>query len=79
MTKHDVPRSLGMRECWYFLRYRGCLAEVLHWQIEIVDALVGVVCVVVLATCGFTTVFIAVVITRFKHQLFNFQHSILNS
>ena len=56
MTTHDVPRSLAIRECWRFCRLRVCLAEVLHWHIEVVDALVDVVCAAVLDTYGFSWV-----------------------
>ena len=47
------------------------MVEVLHWYIEVVDAVVDVVCVAVVATCGFTMVLMAFVITHFKHQPFN--------
>ena len=68
MMKHDVVRSLGIRKYCYFSSFRRCLAEVLHWHIEVVDALVDVVRVAVFKTYGFTLVLIALLITLFKHQ-----------
>ena len=50
MTKYNVLRSLGMREYGYFISSSGCLVEVLQWHIEVVDALVDVVCAAVLNT-----------------------------
>ena len=58
---------------WYleilqFHCFRWCLAEVLHWHIEVVDALVDVVCAAVLKTCGFTIVLVHRLRTLFTHQ-----------
>ena len=57
----------------------GFLVEVLQWHIEVVDALVDVVCSAVFYTLGFTMVSVTFVITRFTHQSFNLQHATLNS
>ena len=71
MMKHDVVRSLGIRKYCYSISCRGCLAEVLHWLIEVVDALVDVVCAAVLETCGFTLVLVPCLRTLFTHQPLN--------
>ena len=78
MMKHDVVRSLGIRKCYYFNCFRGCLAEVLHWHIEVVDALVDVVCAAVLKTCGFTLVLVPCLSTLFTHQPLKPKPNILN-
>ena len=67
MTNYDVLRSLGMWEYWYFTSCSECLVDVLQWHIEVVDAVVDVVCVAVLNTLSFTLVKRALLITLFKH------------
>ena len=50
MTKHDVLRSLGIREYCFLFSFIWFWAVVLHWHIEVVDSLVDVVCTAVLNT-----------------------------
>ena len=50
--------------------FRRCFAYFLYWHIELVDALVDVVCSAVLMTYGLTHVLTGVLITRFKYQFF---------
>ena len=57
IAKHGVLGSLGIRKYRCSICFRGCLAEVIHWHIEVVDALVDVVCAAVLKTYGFPMVF----------------------
>ena len=71
MTQYEVLRSLGMREYCYFISSRGCLVEVLQWHIEVVDALVDVVCAAALDTWSFTVDKRALLHTLFKHEPFN--------
>ena len=38
--RQDVLRLLGIRECCYFISFKGCTAEVQHQRIEVVHVLV---------------------------------------
>ena len=58
MTKHDVLRSLGIRVLVFSCIFSGCLDEVIHWHIEVVDALVDVACAAFLKTYGVAIVFL---------------------
>ena len=40
MTRQDVLRLLGFRECCYFTSFKGCFEEVPHQRIEVVHVLV---------------------------------------
>ena len=45
---------LGIQECCYFTRFRGCFAEVPHQRIEVVHVLVDIASDALLKTCCFT-------------------------
>ena len=42
MTRQDVLRLLGFRECCYFTRVKGCSEELPHQRTEVVRALVDI-------------------------------------
>ena len=66
MTRQDVLRLLGFRECCYFTSFKGCFAEVPHQRIEAVHALVDIASSALLKTCSFTLVLKAFLIVAFK-------------
>ena len=68
MTRQDVLRLLGFRECCYFISLKGCFEEVPHQRIEVVHRLVDFAYDAVLKACGFSVVFRACLIMVFKHQ-----------
>ena len=57
MTRQDVLRLLGFRECCYFNSFKGCSEEVPHQRIEVVHVLVDNASDALLKTCSFTLVF----------------------
>ena len=64
MTRQDVLRLLGFRECCYFTSFKGCFAEV------VVHVLVDTASDALLKTCSFTLVFRAFLIVAFAHLSF---------
>ena len=54
MTRQDVLRLLGIRECCYFTSFKWCFAEVSHERIEVVHVLVDIASDALLKTCSFT-------------------------
>ena len=56
MTRQDVLRLLGFRECCYLTSFRLCFAEVPHQRIEVVRVLVDFASDVLLTACCFTMV-----------------------
>ena len=70
MTRQDVLRLLGFRECCYFTCFKGCFEEVPHQRIEVVHVLVDTASDALLKTCNFTLVLKALLIVAFKHLSF---------
>ena len=70
MTRQDVLRLLGIRECCYFTSFEGCFEEVPHQRIEVVHVLVDTASDARLKTCSFTLVLKAFLIVTFNHLSF---------
>ena len=70
MTRQDVLRLLGFRECFYFISLKWCFEEVPHQRIEVVHVLVDIASDALLKTCSFTLVLKAFLIVAFKHLSF---------
>ena len=70
MTRQDVLRLLGFRECCYFNSFQMCFEEVPHQRIEVVHVLVDIASDALLNTCSFTLVLKAFLIVAFAHLSF---------
>ena len=70
MTRQDVLRLLGFRECCYFMSFKGCFEEVPHQRIEVVHVLVDIASDALLKTCSLTKALKAFLIVAFKHLAF---------